>query len=193
VQSLIGATSTNAYLTSLILSPAATLSPAFATNVFSYTAAEPYGSALAVTATDADANATNSLVIDGTALGILPSAVASTPAQALYANPATPNVVTVLVTAQDGVTMNTYTVNVTQIPRQSPRPQITRSVSAGTLTLSWPLPYNTYRLLEQTNSQSRGVSTNINDWGTLTSSTNTVVIPLPATGPTNEFYQLVYP
>jgi len=193
VQSLIGSTSTNAYLTSLTLSPAAILSPAFATNVFSYTASEPYGSTLAVTATDANANATNNLVIDGTSLGILPSGVPSTPAQALYANPATPNVVTVQVTAQDGLTMNTYTVNVMQIPSQSPRPQITRSVSAGTLTLSWPLAYNTYRLLEQTNNQSHGVSTNINDWGTLTGSTNTVAIPLPATGPTNEFYQLVYP
>jgi len=43
-------------------------------------------------------------------------------------------VVQVQVTAPDGVTVRTYTVNVTELPSQT-NPVLTNSVSSGTVTL----------------------------------------------------------
>jgi autotransporter-associated beta strand protein len=185
--------STNAYLSGLVLSPAAALSPAFASNTFAYTASETYGSLLAVTVVNADLTATNHVTINGNALGIVASGVASTPAQALPANPAVPNTVTVQVTAQDGVTVHTYTVNVTQLPSQTP-PAMTNSVGGGKLNLSWPLANLGYRLLEQTNNLNKGVSSNTNDWGTVANSTltNNASISI-SNNILNKYYRLVYP
>jgi hypothetical protein len=123
---------------------------------------------------------------------LLPSGVPSAPLS-LGPNPEVTNVVKVQVTAPDGVTVQTYTVNVAQLPSQTP-PALTRSVSGGVLTLNWPLANSGYRLLYQTNNLNKGVSTNLNDWGTVPGSTltNLSLITITRTN-LDEFYRLVYP
>jgi hypothetical protein len=197
VQQLAGITnvatvSSNAYLASLALSPAGTLSPAFTTNGFSYTATEAYGNTVTVTVTNADLTATNVLIYNG-ATNALASGVASS-ALSLNANPAVTNVVKVQVTAQDGVTVQTYVVDVTELPTVSSKPELTNSVSGSTLNLKWGLNYLGYRLLVQTNNLNKGVSKNAGDWGTVANSTatNTATISLTKTN-ANEYYKLVYP
>jgi hypothetical protein len=97
------------------------------------------------------------------------------------------------VTAQDGVTVHTYTVNVTQLPSQTP-PAMTNSVGGGKLNLSWPLANLGYRLVEQTNNLNNGLSSNTNDWGTVAGSTltNNASITI-SNNILNEYYRLVYP
>jgi fibronectin type 3 domain-containing protein len=183
--------SANANLTSLALNPALSLTPAFASGVLNYSVTEAYGSVPTVTVTNADLTATNQLIYNGTT-NQLASGVAST-APALNLSLSTTNVVQVQVTAQDGVTMQTYTVNVIEQPSQTV-PKLTNSVSNGTLTLSWPADHLGYRLLMQTNNLSKGVSTNPTDWGTVPGSmsvttTNLLIIQTNL----DEFYRLVYP
>jgi hypothetical protein len=73
-------------------------------------------------------------------------------------------------------------------------PTLTNAVSGGSLILSWPADHIGWRLLVQTNNLATGVSSNTNDWMTVTGSaaTNQAVIPIDATKPT-EFYRLIYP
>jgi hypothetical protein len=184
--------STNAWLTSLALSPDVTLSPAFASNVLNYAATEAYGSSPGVTVSNADLTATNRLIYNGATNG-LPSGVASA-GLVLDPNPGVTNVVQVQVTAQDGVTMQTYTVNVTQLPNQTTQPMLTNSVSNGMLNLTWGLDRLGYRLMVQTNNLNLGVSDNSNDWATVPGSTltNTASISILTTN-LNEYYRLVYP
>jgi len=54
-------------------------------------------------------------------------------------------------------------------------PSITTSISAGNLTLSWPLAYNSYVLQSQTNSLNIGLSTN---WVTVLTTNNTIIMPM---------------
>ncbi len=184
--------SSNAYLTSLALIPAGVLTPAFASNVLSYAATEAYGSIPTVTVADANVNATNRLIYNGTT-NLLASGVASSPL-ALNANPAATNGVVLQVTAQDGVTVQTYTVNVTQLPNQSTQPMLTNSVSNGTLSLSWGLDRLGYRLLMQTNNLNQGVSITPGDWDTVSGSTTTNLMAIPiVTTNLDEYYRLVYP
>jgi fibronectin-binding autotransporter adhesin len=181
---------TNAYLTSIVLTPAGALSPAFATNGFTYNATSSYGDSPTVTVINADSTATNELIYNGTPIGLLPSGTASSP---LSLTLGTPDVVQVLVTAQDGVTTNLYTVTVTELPSQA-KPKLTSSVSAGTLNLSWPADHLGYRLLTQTNNLSHGVSRNVNDWGTVAGSTGVTSTNFPIVKTNLDgYYQLVYP
>jgi hypothetical protein len=182
--------STNADLTSLSLNPAGILTPAFATNTFSYTATEAYGNAPAVTVTNADLTATNQLICNG-ATNLLASGTASSP---LALTLGVTNLVQVQVTAQDGVTMQTYTVNVTELPNESTQPSLTNRLSNGALNLTWGLDRLGYRLLMQTNHLNLGVSVNPNDWTTVPSSTSTNQMAIPI-GTTNldAYYRLVYP
>jgi hypothetical protein len=194
VQALAGVTptvSTNAYLSSLTVSPAGTLSPTFASNVFSYVTTEAYGNTPTITVVDADLTATNRLIYLG-ATNLLASGVASS-ALTLNSNPAVTNVVKVVVTAQDGVTTQNYLVNVVQLPSQT-KPVLANSVSGGSLTLNWPLDHLGYRLLTQTNNLAKGVSANTNDWATVVGSslTNTFTIPIVKTN-LNQYYRLIYP
>jgi hypothetical protein len=183
--------STNAYLTSLVLNPVLTFMPAFASNVLSYAATEAYGSVPVVTVTNADLTATNWLIYNNTT-NLLASGVASA-ALALNPNPGVSNVFQVQVAAQNGVTRQTYTVNVTQLPNRSGQPSLTNSVSNGMLNLSWGLDRLGYWLLMQTNNLNLGLSPNLNDWATITSSmtTNSMAIPIVTTN-LNEYYRLVY-
>jgi len=183
--------SSNAYLTSFGLNPAGTLTPGFATNIFSYTATETYGNQPSVTVTNADLSATNQLVYNHTT-NLLVSGVTSA-ALTLNPNPGITNMVQVQVRAQDGVTVLTYTVQVQQLPSQS-RPTMSNSLSGTNMTLSWPLANVGYRLLVQTNKLVYGISPNTNDWMTVPNSMLTNQISLPL-NPLNasEFYRLVYP
>jgi hypothetical protein len=100
----------------------------------------------------------------------------------------------VQVTAQDGVAVQTYQVNIVEQPSQSV-PKLTNSVSGGTnLVLSWPADHLGYRLLVQTNNLNKGVSSNTNDWGSVPGSmsiTATNIGIIKATN--NAYYRLVYP
>jgi hypothetical protein len=181
--------STNAYLTALSLNPAGTLTPTFATNTYGYTATEAYGNSPTVTVVDASLNATNRLIYNGVT-NVLGSGVAS---GALSLTLGQTNIILAQVTAQDGVTVRTYTVNVMEQPSQT-TPGLGNSVSGGTLNLSWGPQYLGYRLLVQTNNLNLGVSGNPNDWATVPGSTltNALALPIPTTN-LNEYYKLVYP
>jgi hypothetical protein len=183
--------STNASLTSLTLNPALTFVPAFASNVMSYAATEAYGSVPTVMVTNANLNATNQLIYNG-ATNQLASGVASS-APVLNLTLGGTNVVQVQVTAQDGVTKQTYTVNVVEQPSQT-KPVLTSSASGGSLNLSWPADHLGYRLLTQTNNLKLGVSANLNDWATVPGSTatNSISFPIVSTN-LNNYYRLVYP
>ena len=183
------ASSTNALLTSLTITPAGNFTPGFASGVFAYTTTNSYGSTPTVTVTNADLTATNVLIYNGTT-NLLASGVASS-ALTLSANPGVTNVIKVQVTAQDGVTVNTYTVNVQQLPSVSSRPVLTNSIGVNNLTLNWPLANLGYRLQIQTNSLSTGLSGNWVDWPNSTQ-TNNAVIPVSPGNP-SVFLRLVYP
>ena len=186
------ASHTNAYLTTLALNPPgqAGLTSAFASGTFSYGATNAYINSPTLTVTNADLTATNQLIFNSTT-NRLTSGVASTPLTPLPLG--VTNVVQVQVTAQDGVTKQTYTVNVMELPNLT-TPRLTNSLSNGTLTLSWPADHLGFRLLLQTNNLNLGVSPNLNDWGAVTGSTvvtttNLSILP----GYLDEFYRLVYP
>ena len=184
--------STNAYLTSLVLTPG-TLTPLFSSNVLSYATTNYLpNNPVTVTAVSADTNATLQLSYNGGAYGPLASA---TPSGSLTLLQGAANVVRVLVTAQDTATTNLYTLNVTLQPNQTTAPKLTNSVSGGLLNLSWGPEYQGYRLQVQTNNLSKGVSKNVSDWDTVAGSTTLTGTNLPIikVGVTNEYYRLVYP
>ena len=115
-------------------------------------------------------------------------------ALALNPNLGVTNVVQVQVTAQNGVTMQTYTVNLTQLPNEATQPVLMNSMSNGMLNLSWGLDRLGYRLIMQANNLNLGVSSNPNDWATVIGSTatNALAIPIVTTN-FDEYYRLVYP
>ncbi len=184
--------STNAYLASLALYPAMTFTPVFASNVLIYAATEAYGTVPTVTVTNADLAATNQLIYNGIT-NILVSGTAST-SPLLNLTLGVTNVVLLQVTAQDGVTVQTYTVNVTELPNQTTQPILTNSVGNGMLNLNWGPDRLGYRLLVQTNNLNLGVSPNLNDWDTVPGSTAVTTTNLPLLpGILDEYYRLVYP
>ena len=67
------ALSTNALLVSLALNPALSFAPVFASNIWSYGATEMYGGTPTVTVTNTNLRATNQLIYNGGAVGILTS------------------------------------------------------------------------------------------------------------------------
>ena len=183
--------STNAYLLSLVVSPG-TCTPIFASNALTYAATNYLpNNQVTVTVTNADLTATNTLIYNGTAQGALAS---GSPSSLLTLTQGAANFVKVLVTAQDGLTTNLYTVNVTLQPSQT-QPYLTNSVSGGTnLVLNWPFDHTGWRLLVQTNYLQNGVSSNTNDWAAVANSTNTnqLFVPIVNTN-RSEFYRMVYP
>lgn len=183
-----GGPSTNADLSSLVLAPTAPLTPAFDSNVLSYTATEAYpNSPITVTATSADAAATLQVIYGGVT-NALTSGIPSAPL-ALNASPLVPNGVQVLVTAQDAVTVKSYAVTVTRQPSLT-APTLSRTFGGGNLTLSWPSDHTGWSLQTQTNSRALGLRTN---WFNVTGSTvtNQMIIPVSAAEPT-VFYRLFY-
>ena len=182
--------SSNAYLTSFVMNPALSFLPAFASNVLSYAVTEAYGSTPTVTVTNADLTATNQLIYNGTT-NVLASGAASAP---LALTLGVTNVVTVQVTAQDGVTVQTYTVNITELPSQDQAgADQQREQRDGHLELGQRI-YLGYRLLVQTNNLNLGFSSNTNDWTTVPGSTTTNAFSLNILATNLDgFYRLVYP
>ena len=178
-------------MVSLVVSPG-TCTPIFASNALTYAATNYLpNNQVTVTVTNADLTATNTLIYNGTAQGALAS---GSPSSLLTLTQGAANFVKVLVTAQDGLTTNLYTVNVTLQPSQT-QPYLTNSVSGGTnLVLNWPFDHTGWRLLVQTNYLQNGVSSNTNDWAAVANSTNTnqLFVPIVNTN-RSEFYRMVYP
>jgi methionine-rich copper-binding protein CopC len=178
-----GSASTNANLSSLVINPAGTLFPSFSVNQTNYIATNAYGVSPTITVTNADLAATNRLIYNGNT-NLLASGVASSPL-ALTLGVANP--VVVRVTAQDGVTVKTYMVNVTMLPSQA-MPQMTNALSGGQLSLSWPGSHLGYRLQMKTNGLDSGAWIDVPGSASITS-TNLPIDPnLPSI-----FYRLVYP
>jgi hypothetical protein len=141
--------SSNAWLTSLALSPAGILSPTFASNTFcTYATTEVYGS-------EADGDRHQRRPDRGQPVDLQrhdqSASLGCGEHSGLNLTLGMTNVMQVQVTAQDGVTLQTYTMNVTELPNQATPPMLTNSVSNGTLNLNWGLDRLGYRLLIQTN------------------------------------------
>jgi hypothetical protein len=120
--------SSNANLANLVPS-AGTLNPAFSSSTTSYTDSVPYAnSTINVTPTAADTTATIKVngvtVASGSASGALNLIVG-------------PNSITIVVTAQDGVTSTTYNLAVTRAPASSNAYLSSLSMSAGALVPSF--------------------------------------------------------
>jgi gliding motility-associated-like protein len=117
------AASTNDNLSNIVLSKG-TLAPAFASATTTYSSMETNGTtSITVTPTTADATATitvnGTAVVSGKASGAITLAVGT-------------NAITTIVTAQDGVTKQTYTVNVIRPSTDAKLSALT--LSSGTLT-----------------------------------------------------------
>jgi len=181
---------TNAYLTSLALNPADSLTPNFAFNGFAYYATNAYGITPTLTVTNANLTASNVLILNGLTFQVLTSGVPSLLLTNLGVG--STNVLKVLVTAQNGVTTNLYTINLTELaPVNTNTFAITNLVNGNNLNLSWPADHKGWRLQVQTNSAGAGLSTNWYDWPNSTNLTS-VSIPL---NPANSsvFLRMLYP
>ncbi|MEY4387461.1 MAG: hypothetical protein RLY20_2744 [Verrucomicrobiota bacterium] len=180
--------STNANLASLVVTPAGTLVPAFASNVLSYTATNAYAnSPITVTPTAADPAATIQVIFGG----VTNVVVSGNPSPALTLDtvPLAANPVEVRVTAADATTVLSYNVAVTRLPSTAPV-TVTRTVSGGNLIMSWPVDHQGWTLQMQTNSRAIGLQTNwVNLPGSTSSSSYTN--PISITDPTT-FFRLNY-
>jgi hypothetical protein len=175
-------------LTSLVITPAGTLYPTFATNTIAYTATNAYANnPVTVTAIPADSGSTMTLSFNGGAPAALGNGVASSAKTLLLPT----NSVAVMVVSSDTLATNIYTVNVTLQPNLTPA-KLTNSVSGSTLTLAWPADHLGWHLQAQTNPLAGGLKTNA--WVTVPGSdqmtqTNISIIK---TNPT-VFYRMTYP
>jgi hypothetical protein len=183
---------TNSLLSYLSLTPAGTLYPMFNAATNSYNATNTYvNKTVIVAATSADANATLALSFTNGAYGAVVTNSLSVGGNTLGLPT---NTLAVRVVSQDLSQTNIYTVNVLLQPSQTV-PHLTNSVSGNNLVLSWPADHLGYHLLVQTNNLNKGVSGNINDWGTVAGTTTILStnIAIIKSGVTNEYYKLVYP
>jgi autotransporter-associated beta strand protein len=182
------ALSSNAFLTSLVISPAAALNPAFTTNNFSYTATNAFlSNPVTVTAIAADPGATLQLSFNGGAFVPLTSGTPSASQTLILPT----NTVTVKVTAADNSTTQTYNVNVTLQPSLT-LAKLTNSVSGSTLTLSWPADHLGWHLQMQINTLGAGLKSNA--WVVVPGSDQmtSTNISITKTNPT-VFYRITYP
>jgi hypothetical protein len=101
----------NANLSNLVLSAGA-ITPPFAPNTTSYTLSVP-NSTMSTTVTPTAADSTSTITVNGVP-------VASGIASGSITLAVGPNTITIVVTAQDGVTIKTYTVTVTRAPNNPP-------------------------------------------------------------------------
>jgi gliding motility-associated-like protein len=128
------APSTNAYLLYLSVQTA-TLSPSFAYKTFAYTSNVPNAtSSVTVTPSVLDLTATakvnGATVANKAASGTIPLSVGA-------------NTITVVITAQDGVTTQTYTITISRAPSTNDNLSAL-SISAGTLTPSFASETTSY-------------------------------------------------
>jgi autotransporter-associated beta strand protein len=185
--------SANALLSNLVITPAGTLSPTFASGTTNYNATNTYANkSVTVTATSADGTAVLALSFNnGSSYSIPLTTMVASGSQTLVLPT---NTVAVRAVSQDLSQTNIYTVNVLLQPSLTV-PHLTNSVSGNNLVLSWPADHLGYRLLVQTNNLNKGVSGNTNDWGTVAGTTTLLStnIAIIKTGVTNEYYKLIYP
>jgi gliding motility-associated-like protein len=118
------APSANAYLLFLSVQTA-TLSPGFAYKTLSYTANVPTSNT-SVTVTPSVLDLTATVKVNGTA-------VANKTASGPIALAAGPNIINIVVTAQDGVTTQSYTITITRAPSVNDNLSFLK-ISQGTLT-----------------------------------------------------------
>jgi hypothetical protein len=185
--------SANALLSNLVITPAGTLSPTFASGTTNYNATNTYANkSVTVTATSADGTAVLALSFNNGSSYSIP--LTTTVASGSQTLGLPTNTVAVRAVSQDLSQTNVYTVNVLLQPSLTV-PHLTNSVSGSTLALSWPADHLGYRLLVQTNNLNKGVSGNTNDWGTVAGTTSILStnIAIIKTGVTNEYYKLIYP
>jgi fibronectin-binding autotransporter adhesin len=185
--------SANALLSNLVITPAGTLSPTFASGTTNYNATNTYANkSVTVTATSADGTAVLALSFNNGSSYSIP--LTTTVASGSQTLGLPTNTVAVRAVSQDLSQTNVYTVNVLLQPSLTV-PHLTNSVSGSTLALSWPADHLGYRLLVQTNNLNKGVSGNTNDWGTVAGTTTLLStnIAIIKTGVTNEYYKLIYP
>ena len=120
-----GAANANASLANLVPS-AGTLTPSFAATTYTYTAGVASGTgSLTITPTAADSTAT--IKVNGNTVA------SGSPSGAISLNVGA-NIITTMVTAQDGVTTQTYTLTVTRSALSSNASLANLTPSAGTLT-----------------------------------------------------------
>jgi hypothetical protein len=93
----------------------------------------------------------------------------------------------------NGITSDAFNFTVGNVVSVTP-PKIIVAANKTSLNLSWPADHIGWRLLMQTNNLAKGVSSNTNDWATVSGSsvTNLVSVPIVPANPT-EFFRLVYP
>jgi autotransporter-associated beta strand protein len=182
---------TNSTLLSLALNPTDNLTPNFATNVFVYAATNTLGVNPTITVTNADFTASNALVVNGVFSQVLTSGVPSLAITSLGIG--STNVLKVFVTAQDTVTTNLYSINLTQLASSVNTNSfaINSSVSGGNLNLNWPPDRLGWRLWVQTNSLNTGLGNNWSVWPNSTTVTN-VSVPINPANP-SVFFRLTYP
>ena len=92
-----------------------------------------------------------------------------------------------------GLALESSPVNIVVGVNPAPT-NIVASVAGTTLTLSWPADHTGWRLLTQTNNLANGLSSNTNDWATVSGSASTNLVSLPIIR-TNKagFFRLIYP
>ncbi|MBW7475566.1 cadherin-like beta sandwich domain-containing protein [Paenibacillus oenotherae] len=142
------AASNDASLQSLTLSGGATLSPSFSAGTFGYTSSVSYSvNSLSVTPVVVDATASVTVAVNGGT----PEAVASGAASSALPLNVGVNTIDVAITAQDGTTIRTYTVDVTRQPNTdaslsglglSGGAVLSPSFSAGTLGYTSSVAYS---------------------------------------------------
>ena len=151
--------STNAYLTSLVVSNNAgglALNPtAFATGNYGvYYATNTSASPVTVTVTSGDLTETNTLILNGTPLQMLTNGV---PSGGLTLAGGTGSTVVVQVVSQSGAVTNLYTVDVQQANTAPPLLNFTTTGSGSSLLFQFNWT-GAYKLQSQTNTLSTGLS-----------------------------------
>jgi uncharacterized repeat protein (TIGR01451 family) len=97
-------------------------------------------------------------------------------------------------TMDSNLANNTSLLVVTTVVPVTSQPHLTNSISGSNLVMQWPVDHTGWRLLQQTNHLSSGISSNTNDWGTVAGSAtnNSANIPINPIAPA-DFFRLVYP
>lgn len=97
-------------------------------------------------------------------------------------------------TTDSNLANNTSLLVVTTVVPVTSQPHLTNSISGSNLVMQWPVDHTGWRLLQQTNHLSSGISSNTNDWGTVAGSAtnNSANIPINPIAPA-DFFRLVYP
>lgn len=148
----LGVNSTNANLSALTLSKG-TLSPQFAASTVNYTASVTAPS-ISITPRVAQSNAT--VTVNGTT-------VANNTASAAIPLNLGSNPISIVVTAQDGISTKTYSVDVTRLPTSSDATLSALAINAGTLNPGFSSGTQTYAVSVPNNTSSISLTPTVNE------------------------------